>query len=138
MIEPFSTDILEHVKQFHEKFVPEKIAKWSDEPGIDSDEVSFRLGFLCEKMEELVAAIEAGDLSGELDAYLDIAWVALGTALMRFGYSACACAMHEVFKANMSKVRIEGEYKIRKPEGWIGPDIESCIELNKKSKEGND
>jgi hypothetical protein len=84
VIEPFSTDIFDQVKQFHEKFVPEKIAKWSDEPGIDSDEVSFRLGFLCEEMEELVAAIEAGDLAGELDAYLDIAWVALGTASYAF------------------------------------------------------
>ncbi len=138
MIEPFSTDILEHVKQFHEKFVPEKIAKWSDEPGITLDEAAYRTEFLCEEFEEMLASIEDSDPAGELDAYVDIAWVALGSALMRFGYSALACAMQEVFKANMSKVRIEGEYKIRKPEGWIGPDIESCIELNKKSKEGND
>lgn len=120
-------DIAQQVLLFHEKYVPEKIAFDTSHCHIEADEVAFRLGFLDEELNELKEAIKTGDRAGELDAYVDLCWVAIGSAIMRFGIDAFDAAATAVFVANMQKIRKEGEFKIQKPAGWTAPDIGKVI-----------
>ena len=77
------------------------------------------------------AAITFADRADLLDADLDLAWVALGGA---FSTSTCApAAFAEVARANLDKypngeVLRDANGKIRKPEGWQGPNLMPYVE----------
>ena len=79
------------------------------------------------------AAITFADRAELLDADLDLAWVALGGA---FSTSTCApAAFAEVARANLDKypdgqVLRDANGKIRKPEGWQGPNLLPYVEAD--------
>lgn len=123
-----SNNIEQEVMDFHEKFVPEKIAKSPFDPAINNDETQFRLDFIQEEFDELKDALREENSADELDALVDIMWVVQGTILMRFGAEAGRAAMQAVYDANMTKVRLPGQFKIQKPEGFVPPDIEAVIQ----------
>ena len=92
---------------------------------------NFRVGFLCEELEELKEALAAGDKVGVFDALLDLAYVVYGTALFAgISPTQWAAGMHAVHTANMAKVRVESAtdskrgsaFDCKKPEGWVGPE----------------
>lgn len=133
------SNIIRQVWEFHQKFVPDTV----NEDGIgcvgnDTEEalkkahelLQFRLDFLKEETDELKKAIGEADLAGELDAYVDLVWVILGSAFIRFSKDAFEEAADEVFRANMAKVKIPGKIKIQKPQDWTPPDIEGVVDLH--------
>jgi predicted HAD superfamily Cof-like phosphohydrolase len=101
---------------------------------LDEDTFKYRLAFLQEELREFIEAHERGDLAETLDALVDLAWVAIGTAhYMRAPFDD---AWREVVKANMSKVLASvgdpthkrGSIEIiRKPPGWRPPDVAGAI-----------
>jgi predicted HAD superfamily Cof-like phosphohydrolase len=113
------------IKNFHEKF---------DLPPVDSkpsplpmDLLKFRLRFMQEELSEYAQAAQDGDLNKQLDALVDLVYVALGTAyLQRFPFNTAFARVHA---ANMAKVRALREsdsvrgsmYDVVKPPGWVAP-----------------
>ena len=118
--------LIEQVETFHKKYAPDTLSS-GKASAISKETEEFRFKFLCEEMSELAEALEKGDEAEELDAYVDICWVVIGSALSRFGYNAFADACAAVYEDNMKKVKLEGITKIQKPEGWKSPDIKSIV-----------
>lgn len=94
----------------------------------------FRLKFMEEELEEFAHAQFIGDeketLVQQLDAILDLIYVALGTAhLMGFNSDILNGAWQRIQKANMAKIRVESAadskrgstFDVVKPEGWMPP-----------------
>ena len=93
----------------------------------------FRLKFLKEELEEYEKAVESGDLERQLDALVDLVYVALGTALMSgFDFDT---AWSRVQLANMAKERAKSAndskrgsaYDIVKPAGWRPPELGDLV-----------
>jgi len=121
------------VGEFHRKF--DLPVSDPEEPcsEMSMDEGQYRMDFIEEEMKELTEAFILEDLEGQIDALLDIAWVALGTLhyLGAPGNELWA----ELRRANMDKVRAtdnsshkRGSHEVvRKPLGWKPPDIRGVI-----------
>jgi predicted HAD superfamily Cof-like phosphohydrolase len=119
------------VRDFHKKF---KLPVTGEAPPalLSQQEYNFRAKFLDEELFEFKEAHAAGDLEGALDALVDLAWVAIGTAhYMRLPFDA---AWREVVRANMEKVLADSDpnkpyrtHFVVKPEGWRPPDIHQVI-----------
>lgn len=147
-------DLFGQVLMFHEKFLPETIAKNTSEPYCtpekNNEMYHFRINFMEEEVGEYYRAMGLkedgtmpdGWMSGsfemktdrveELDALVDICWVAMGTALMRFGEQAFRDACMEVAKSNIvEKFKDPNKVKIQKSANWTPPDIAGVIEKNK-------
>jgi predicted HAD superfamily Cof-like phosphohydrolase len=100
-------------------------------PEIPPHQLAFeRYDFLKEELEEFIASFcqdDGPDLSGMLDALVDLVYVAKGTAAM-LGVSpeTWAQAFDEVDRSQRSKVRGVGKRgtanDLVKPEGWVAPD----------------
>jgi len=115
------------VRAFHDKFGIEN----PKEPcQLTTDVSEFRVKFMQEELDEYVEATSLGDVEGQIDALVDLVYVALGTAALQgFDWQA---HWDEVQRANMSKVRSTGADDPRtkrkhaldvvKPSGWKGPD----------------
>lgn len=74
------------------------------------------------------------DFVEALDGFIDTAYVALTGAIRLAGEANAQRAWDAVVDANLSKVDgrfgepiIDSSGKIRKPEGWVAPDIEEII-----------
>ena len=143
--------IREQVTEFH-RAMGQPIA---DKPAIPSDErVRLRLRLIaeefCELLDSCLGKPSAFDheawqywnymgcfaeyinkapvhvsLYGATDALADLAYVIEGTNL-EFGINGEA-VLEEVHAANMAKVPDPNGGKVRKPEGWVGPDIERVL-----------
>lgn len=124
MLNTTTPDIVGDVAAFHRKFnIPMAVR-----PVYDPEVVGFRLKFLREELTEMTAAHMEGDFVGIADALMDIIYVAMGGALS-LGLPVKAM-WDEVQRSNMDKVPAtpsESWKHCRKPEGWVGPRIESCI-----------
>lgn len=133
------------IEEFHEKF---RLRYRGKPRALPRDIAGFRTRFLEEEYREYVesgmnlqAAIKAGDdaeithfLEQQLDALVDLVYVALGTAHLH-GFDF-ATAWYRVHKANMAKVRAEdasdskrgSHYDVVKPKGWQAPDHKDLVE----------
>jgi predicted HAD superfamily Cof-like phosphohydrolase len=135
-------DPCKDIAEFHEKFQ----LGYSGPPRALPDDLGlFRLGFKREELEEysasrrelsdeLTAAAEHRDhakitslLEDQLDALVDLVYVALGTAYLHgFDFTA---AWERVHRANMAKVRAThasqskrgSTHDVVKPAGWVAP-----------------
>lgn len=97
---------------------------------LTADLFEYRLRFLQEELDEVVAAHQAGDLVAFADALADLTWVALGTA--HFAGLPFELVWDHVKRANMSKVLALADdprsHKrgavevIRKPPDWVAPE----------------
>jgi predicted HAD superfamily Cof-like phosphohydrolase len=123
--------MINDIKEFHEKFD----LKGSDIPTRLSPElVKFRIKFMHEELMEFEDAVTHDDIAGQLDALVDLVYVALGTSyLAGLPFEA---AWDEVHACNMRKVRAgpngEGSkrgspHDVIKPEGWKGPDYSKIL-----------
>lgn len=111
------------VRRFHEKFGHAA----PDRPSAPSPAlVAERRERLREETEELVMALESGDLPSILGEVVDVVYVALGTAV------ACGLridrAWEKVHFANLSKYPNPAGGKPLKPEGWVRPDLARLVE----------
>ena len=101
---------------------------------LPEDLFQFRLKFLKEELEEYDIAHGEGNKAKQLDALVDLVYVALGTAdLHGFDFDEAWRRVHE---ANMKKVRAlrasdsaRGSiYDVIKPTGWVPPDHTDLVE----------
>lgn len=127
------------VGEFHRKFrlpVTDVFVKCGE---MTKSEEDFRLKFLDEEMEELRLAIVERNVAKQLDALVDIAWVAMGTA--HYLGAPFNEAWAEVRRANMEKVRMNVDpdkpYRnigaVVKPVGWRPPDIDGVIKKHNRA-----
>jgi predicted HAD superfamily Cof-like phosphohydrolase len=143
-------DLMLDIEAFHQKFGLEYTGK----PRILEPELfSFRRKFIQEEVDEyereqtgLIEALTSDDgqpdhrrialgLHEQLDALVDMVYVALGTAYLQFGVSVFHEAWRRVQEANMKKVRAEkadeskrgSAFDVVKPEGWTPPDHHDLV-----------
>lgn len=123
-------DMMELIEKFHLKFcleyegspraLPQKLSK-------------FRIQFLHEELKEYRDAVEAKDLEGQLDALIDLVYVALGTAYMHgFDFNEGFRRVHD---CNMKKVRALSRldskrgstFDVVKPANWKPPYLKDLV-----------
>lgn len=87
-----------------------------------------RIAHMTEELTEYVKAVKNEDREGQLDALVDLVYVALGTAYIdKFKFDE---AFTEVHNANMKKIRqpsARSEWDVVKPEGWQPPKLKEFI-----------
>lgn len=116
-------NIMHDIVEFHERFeltyrgLPRRL-----EPNFRN----FRIQFLREELDEYVVAKTKAE---ELDALVDIVYVALGTAYLQgFDFQA---AWDRVHTANMYKLRGPSarseSYDVIKPAGWKPPELADLV-----------
>lgn len=103
-----------------------------------AETLEYRKKFLEEELQEYKDAVAAGDLAKALDALIDLAYVAFGTA--HYFNAPFHQMWLEVQRANMDKVLVTrdncppdktyraDEGLVMKPPGWIGPQHEKILE----------
>jgi predicted HAD superfamily Cof-like phosphohydrolase len=123
--------MLNDIKEFHEKFALAYDGPPTDLPVLLSN---FRIKFMQEELDEYLLAATKNDLAGQLDALVDLVYVALGTAYLQ-GLPFQA-AWDEVHACNMRKVKAgpngEGskrgsKHDVIKPADWVGPDYSKIL-----------
>lgn len=128
---------LEQVQIFHETYgLPVK-----DGPDISDPKTNaLRVNLLQEELDELKAALEAGDMVEVLDALTDLQYV-LDGAYLSFGLHALKdVAFAEVQRSNLSKlgedgkpIRRESDGKVMKGPNYTPPDVGQFLENKEKS-----
>ena len=123
------------VERFHRKFqLPEAWELRRCAP-MSAADYEYRLKFLEEELAEFRDAVTEGNLAKQLDALVDLVYVALGTA--HYLGAPFESAWNAVQSANMAKVlrtEVDPIHKrgvcevISKPPGWTPPDIAKVIE----------
>lgn len=118
--------MVQDIKDFHEKF---NLVYDGPPRELPHDVVEFRTKFMVEELIEYGEAVDANNVEGQLDALVDLVYVALGTAYLHgFPFQK---AWDEVHSANMRKVKAgpngEGSkrgspHDVVKPVDWEGPD----------------
>lgn len=141
------------IADFHEKF---ELQGPNIPQGLDPDLHAFRSKFMQEELDEYNTAYinlqfqlglkiisqkkVAEALANQLDALVDLVYVAIGTAHMHgFDFDK---AWNKVHHANMQKIRVKSanqskrgsEYDVIKPEGWQPPDHTPLVKDNKYSR----
>lgn len=118
-----STNLIEDVAQFHQEVLnmPKPTCQM-----LSAQDMSGRVGFLFEEVDELDLSYSMGDITGVADALADIVYVALGTAyMMGLPFEEIWAAVQ---KANMAKEPGQTKRNMRidaiKPAGWVGPENE--------------
>lgn len=124
-------NLMRDIVAFHEKY---NLAYDGPPRELPDDVRGFRYKFLQEELNEYRQALLDQDLEGQLDALVDLVYVALGSAyLAGLPFDA---AWREVQAANMRKVKAgpngEGSkrgspHDVIKPPGWAGPDIAKVL-----------
>lgn len=123
-------DLYSAIQEFHTKFGLDSPPK----PSLLSDELfNFRIQFMLEEISEYVDASMVEDLEMQLDALVDLVYVALGTAYLHgFDFNE---AFRRVHLANLKKIRAVRDsdskrgsiYDVVKPEGWEPPDLYDLV-----------
>ncbi len=128
------TGVVSNIRQFHENF---DIAYDGPPRLLPKDIQQFRTEFMKEELMEYEVAVEERDAEKQLDALVDLVYVALGTAYV------CGWNFEEAWRrvhhANMQKVRASKEnhsdrhptFDIVKPPGWVAPTHHDLVEGSK-------
>lgn len=113
------------VNTFHRKF-----ELFYDGPPrqLPEDIKDLRVNFLQEELDEYKEAVQAGDLTKQFDALIDLVYVAMGNAQLQ-GFPWVP-GWKEVHRANMSKVRASTaeeskrghSFDVVKPADFVPPD----------------
>lgn len=123
-------DLFQDIKEFHEKFGLE----YKGSPrNLEEELGGFRFKFMVEELTEYSDGRAEQDLAKQLDALVDLAYVALGTAYMHgFDFNE---AWRRVHAANMLKVRAlaatdskrGSTFDVIKPENWSPPVLDDLV-----------
>jgi predicted HAD superfamily Cof-like phosphohydrolase len=135
-----AVDFVKDIEEFHTKYQ----LRYEGKPRLLPHEMMhFRLGFLLEEFQEYKSASlspkftdddVAQLLEAQLDALVDLVYVAIGTAhLHGFDFAE---AWRRVHAANMTKVRAESAsdskrgttFDVVKPTGWQPPSHKDLVE----------
>lgn len=115
---------------FRTKFMAEELAEYITKFKGDQANLTSLVGYLVEKN----ALQEPQDLEHQLDALVDLVYVALGTAYLHgFNFDE---AWRRVHAANMKKVRAQraeqslrgSTFDVVKPEGWTPADLSDLVQ----------
>lgn len=129
-----SFDMFRDVVDFHKKYG----IQYDGSPRLlDKDYAAFRIARQREEIQEYSDAVEAGDLEAQLDALIDLIYIALGTAHLQ-GFARFNEGWKRVHEANMRKElsspKNPGKYgalgdkrDIVKPAGWVAPDLSDLV-----------
>lgn len=103
----------------------------TDKPKLRALKLRRRL--IKEEYKELKRAWKRRDIVATADAYADLIYVTLGSALMHLGKSRFIDVWKEVQRSNMAKmvngkVRMRSDGKVLKPEGWVPPQLEDIFQ----------
>lgn len=114
-------DAYQLVKEFHQHF---QIPQQPGHPMMHTAKVKH----LVEELTEYIKAVYDGDREAQLDALVDLVYVALGAAYMdNFNFND---AFEHVHECNMKKVRKStprSEWDVVKPEGWEAPNLKGFV-----------
>jgi predicted HAD superfamily Cof-like phosphohydrolase len=119
---------IEDVARFHD--AAGIVERGDHQPALVRGATRWRL--LDEEIRELIEAMADNDMESVADAYADIIYIVLGSALMQIGKERFIRVWDEVQRANMAKC-IDGRLvmrddgKILKPDGWTPPDIGGAL-----------
>ena len=127
---PASRTICDDIRAFHERFGLTYAGRPRPLPESLRD---FRMRFLVEELDEYVTAVEERDLEGQLDALVDIVYVALGNSYLH-GFDFME-AWRRVHAANMTKVRANdptaskrgSDQDVVKPVGFVPPNLKDLV-----------
>lgn len=120
-------DLLSDIREFHEKF---GLAYRGSPRFLPTELAEFREQFMMEELEEYSDSLV---LANQLDALVDLVYVAIGTAYLQgFDFNEAWRRVHE---ANMKKVRVDraenskrgSTFDVVKPEGWTAPDLSDLV-----------
>lgn len=123
--------MMRDISDFHIKFGNAYVGR---PRGLEGDLLNFRVKFLEEELAEYKNAAINDDLEGQLDALVDLVYVAMGTAYIQgFNFRE---AWKRVHAANMRKVRAQDAAQSKrghssdvvKPPGWEAPDLSDLVE----------
>jgi len=123
--------MIDDIKDFHEKF---GLAYRGLPQELSAEASAFRIKFMQEELNEYIDAVNKHDLVQQLDALVDLVYVALGTAYLQG--LPFEDGWNEVQRANMRKVRAAADgsnskrgspLDVVKPEGWVGPDMADVL-----------
>lgn len=123
-------DMCADIKDFHTKF---RLTYDGPPRQLPYELVTFRAIFMHEELQEYGLAVDDENLEKQLDALVDLVYVALGTAYLHgFDFNE---AWRRVHTANMKKVRAESAvdskrnspFDVVKPEGWVAPDLSDLV-----------
>ena len=110
-------DIFQKVKDFHKKYNLEQNPN-------NYELQRARCRHMIEELTEYVKAHREGNREQQLDALVDLVYVALGTAYYEgFDFNG---AFDEVHQCNMKKIQKptnRSKWDVVKPEGWVGPQL---------------
>lgn len=115
-----------NIHQFHQKFELQPQSP-TGPTTLTPELMAFRAKFMQEELDEYKKAAIEGNLEDQLDALVDLVYVALGTAyLQRLPFNSAFARVHA---ANMKKIRALSEdeskrgskYDVVKPAGWTPP-----------------
>jgi predicted HAD superfamily Cof-like phosphohydrolase len=118
------------IEEFHLKF---GLAYDGPPRELHEDLFDFRYKFMREELDEYQVAYYEENMEKQLDALVDLVYVALGTAYMQgFDFNE---AFNRVHAANMKKVRVYiaedsargSTFDVVKPEGWVAPDLSDLV-----------
>ena len=114
-------NVFEMVSEFHKKYKLEKNPN-------NFELQKARIRHLIEEMQEYIKGHKEGDREQQLDALVDLIYVALGTAYYEgFDFDG---AFKEVHACNMKKIQKStdrSKWDVVKPEGWVAPDLKEFI-----------
>lgn len=98
----------------------------------------FRVALLQEELNELTAAIAAGDEVEVLDALTDLQYVLDGAFLSLGFHKMKRLAFDEVHRSNLSKLGLDGrpvfreDGKVLKPDHWSPPRLKGILDYCKE------
>ena len=135
-------EAIEQVEEFHNAIadaVPEMSILRNNDPNTPAvTRACTRVKLLREEYDEHVDAVSERNVEALADAYADMIYVILGSALMQIGKERFIRVWDEVCRSNMAKQHvvdgkktfiIRGDGKILKPDGWVGPRIKLALDL---------
>jgi predicted HAD superfamily Cof-like phosphohydrolase len=123
-------DMLTDIRRFHEKY---GLGYEGPPRQLPLHLAEFRAKFMQEELDEYGVATAQQNLEGQLDALIDLVYVALGTAYLQgFCFSR---GWNRVHAANMEKVRAErpadskrgSGFDVVKPVGWEPPSLKDLV-----------
>ena len=125
------SNYFQDILDFHKKFglLPDEGPR-----PLPAELEKFRVGFMEEELQEYKDSIKDNNLEMQLDALVDLVYVAIGTAVLHgFDFDE---AWNRVHAANMSKVRAVKAsdskrgtaYDVVKPQGWKPPVLKDLVQ----------
>lgn len=115
------TDMYKNVCEFHEKY---KLEKNPDNRELQQA----RIRHMTEELNEYIRSQIAGDREGQLDALVDLVYVALGTAYYEgFKFNEAFAEVHGCNMKKIQKATERSKWDVVKPDGWQPPQLKEFI-----------